>query len=87
MPINWKEPPGIVVKIILWFLGICGLLILTIVSLAWAKVEDTSNRVEINANRVNELEKIVPVVQTQYTDIVRRLGNIETKIDKNGGGR
>lgn len=80
-------PEGIPTGVVWTLISIVGTLVSVIGVMAWAKIADTSHRVNINAKRVNELEKVVPVVQTQYTDILRRLVNIENKIDKNGGGR
>lgn len=43
-------------------------------AIAWGSIQ-------ANGNRVNELEKVVPVVQEQYKGIVSRLQRIEDKLD------
>lgn len=54
--------------------SVVGLLLAVLVSMAWGVVES-------NGKRVNELEKIVPVVQAQNEDIKGRLGRIEDKLN------
>ncbi len=54
--------------------SVVGLLIAVLVSVGWGVVQS-------NGERVNELEKIVPVVQAQNEDIKGRLGRIEDKLN------
>lgn len=58
-------------------LTIIGTLILVVGGFALKMIEANEGRIESNGNRVSELEKVVPVVETQYKDILRRLDSIE----------
>lgn len=78
---NWPEPKRIVVG----FLGVIGVLILAIVSMAWSRVEK-------NDVRIDKLEDVVPGINAhsqhirdRLTGIEARLLSIEGKIDERNG--
>ena len=74
---RWHDSSKVVWGLIA-FMGslfsVVGLLVAVLVSMAWGVVQS-------NGERVNELEKIVPVVQAQNEDIKGRLGRIEDKLN------
>ncbi len=65
-------------------LSVVGTLILVVGGLALRMIQANEGRIEAHGERIIEVEKVVPVVQVQYKDILRRLDSIENKIDKNG---
>jgi len=67
---SWREGPrltGLLIGFVVILLG-------SLWAIAWGSVQS-------NGTRINDLEKIVPVVETQYKDMQRRLIRIEAKID------
>ena len=54
--------------------GTMGFLLILLGSIAWGMVQS-------NGQRVNELEKLMPVVQAQNEDIKGRLVRIENKLN------
>ncbi len=67
---SWREGPkftGLLISFVVILLG-------SLWAIAWGSVQS-------NGTRINDLEKIVPVVQEQYKGIVSRLERIEGKID------
>lgn len=67
---RWHEGPRVV-----WGLfGLVGILLASLATVAWGVVQN-------NGTRINGLEKVIPAIQTQHEDIMRRLQRIEDKID------
>ncbi len=68
---DWHEGP----KFNKLLIGFVVILLGSLWTIAWGSIQS-------NGKRVNDLEKIVPVVESQYKDILRRLDSIEVMLNK-----
>ena len=71
-------------KIIWGLFGTIGFLVAVLGAVAWGMIQTNGNGIESNGDRINDVEKIVPVMQEQYKGIVKQLVRIEDKIDDKG---
>lgn len=65
-----KEGPREVSGVNKLLIGFVVVLLGSLWGVAWADIKS-------NESRVNEVEKVVPVLETQYKNILRRLDSIE----------